>query len=61
MVLRKVDSSTGAGFHGEGIGIVGGILEVGGFAGALPELFLGLAIVVLPCRTSFSKDKYYAC
>lgn len=44
-VSRKVDSSAGAGLNGGSIGDVEEALEAVGFAGGLPELFLGLGIV----------------
>ena len=50
MVLRKVDSSAGAGLKGKGIVDVDEVLDVGGLAGVLPEFFLLLGIVTTPYR-----------
>ena len=49
-MLRKVDSSAGAGLKGDGIGDVEEVLDVGGLVESLPELFLFLAIVNTPYR-----------
>ena len=49
-MLRKVDNSAGAGLKGEGIGDANEVLNVGGLAGGLPELFFVLAIVITPYR-----------
>lgn len=45
---RKVDSSAGAGLNGEGMGDVEEVSGAVGFAGGLPELFLGLGILGTP-------------
>ena len=45
-VLRKVDSSEGAGLKGEGNDEDGELLEMVGLAGGLPEVFLGFGILV---------------
>lgn len=48
-MLRKVDSSAGAGLNGEGMCDVEEGLEVIALAGGLPELFLALGIVAPLC------------
>lgn len=45
-MLRKVDSSEGAGLNGGGKGDVDEVLEEVGLTGGLPEPFLGFGIVV---------------
>ena len=54
-MLRKVDSSVGAGLKGEGIGEIDDATKVGALAGGFPELFLGLGIVITPCRCASSE------
>lgn len=49
-MLRKVESSAGAGLNGGSMGDIEEALEMVGLAGGLPELFLGLGIVATLCR-----------
>lgn len=57
-MLRKIDSSAGAGLNGEGLCDIEEGLEVIALAGGLPELFLGLGIVAPSLHTCCSRGNH---
>lgn len=56
-MLRKVDSSAGAGLKGEGIGDINEVLDVGDLPGGLPEAFVVLGIMNHPIDVALQRGR----